>query len=242
MNLLNTFLFVVFPYTAVIVFLVGVWYRYKQKGFTISSLSSQFLEGRRLFWGSVPFHIGLLVVLFGHLVAFLVPQTILAWNRVPVRLLILEGTGFILGLAALVGLGSLLLRRFSNPRIRAVTTVMDVVVGVVLLAQVALGCWTALAYRWGASWFASDLAPYLWSLVKLNPETGPLFAMPWVVKLHVAGAFVIVFLVPFTRLAHFVVAPLHYLARPYQQVIWYWDRKAIRDASTAWTKAQPNNN
>ena len=220
MNTLNTFLFVAFPYVAVITFTVGVLYRWRQKGFTVSSLSSQFLEGKSLFWGTVPFHIGLLVVLAGHLVAFLMPQATLAWNAQPMRLIILEGTAFVFGLTVLIGLAALMYRRLTNARIRAVTTPMDIVIELLLLAQVVLGCWVALGYRWGSSWFAADLTPYLWSLVRLSPETGAVFALPWVIKLHVAGAFVILFMVPFTRLSHVIVAPLNYLVRPYQQVIW----------------------
>jgi nitrate reductase gamma subunit len=242
MNALNTFLFVGFPYAAVIVFVVGATYRYRQEGFTVSSLSSQFLEGKQLFWGSVPFHIGLGVVFFGHLIAFLLPQATLAWNRIPVRLIILEVTAFIFGLTVLIGLGALMFRRLTNVRIRAVTTPMDIVVEVLLLAQVVLGLWVALGFRWGSSWFAADLSPYLWSLVKLSPETAAVFALPWVIKLHIVGAFVIVLVVPFTRLMHFIVAPLHYIGRPYQQVIWNWNRKKIRDPSTVWSKARPHNN
>jgi nitrate reductase gamma subunit len=63
-----------------------------------------------------------------------------------------------------------------------------------------------------------------------------------VIKLHIAGAFAIVFMVPFTRLAHVIVAPLHYVVRPYQQVIWNWDRKRIRDTSTRWTVTRPRGN
>jgi nitrate reductase gamma subunit len=123
-----------------------------------------------------------------------------------------------------------------------VTSGADVAVVLLLLAQVGLGAWIALRYRWGASWFAADLAPYLWSLVKLDPETAAVFALPWPIKLHVAGAFVLVLLVPFTRLVHFIVAPLHYLARPYQQVIWNWDRRKIRNPATPWTPVRPRNN
>jgi nitrate reductase gamma subunit len=240
MNALNTFLFVAFPYVAVIVFVVGVVYRYRQKGFTVSSLSSQFLEGKKLFWGTIPFHIGILVVFFGHLTAFLLPGATLAWNSIPVRLIVLEVTAFTFGLSVLVGLAALMVRRFTNPRIRAVTTKTDVAIELLLLAQVVLGCWVALGFRWGASWFAADLSPYLWSLVKLAPETGPVFALPWVIKLHIVGAFAILFLVPFTRLVHFVVAPLHYIVRPYQQVMWNWDRKSIRNPNMPWSKTRPN--
>ncbi len=242
MNALDSFLFVALPYVAILVFVVGVWYRYRQRGFTVSSLSSQFLEGRRLFWGTVPFHIGILVLFVGHLVAFLLPETLLAWNSEPLRLLLLEGTGFAFGTAVLVGLGALVHRRFTDRRIRAVTTPMDVVIELLLLAQVILGLWVALGYRWGSSWFAADLTPYLWSLLTLSPETEAVFAMPWVIKLHIAGAYVILLMVPFTRLVHFVVAPLHYITRPYQKVVWNWDRRAIRDPGTPWSEARPRNN
>ena len=242
MNAVNLFLFVAFPYVAVIVFLVGVAYRLRHRGFTVTSLSSQFLEGRKLFWGSVPFHLGLGVVFTGHLIAFLLPGATLAWNRIPIRLIILEVTAFGFGLTVLVGLVALLVRRLTTPRIRAVTTPADLIVGGLLLAQVVLGCWIALGYRWGASWFAADLSPYLWSLVRMAPETEAVFALPWVIKLHIVGAFAILFIVPFTRLVHFVVAPLHYVTRPYQQVIWNWNRRTVRDPETAWSPTQPRNN
>ena len=242
MNALNTFLFVAFPYAAVLVFAVGVTYRYRQKGFTVSSLSSQFLEGKSLFWGSVPFHIGILVVLLGHLVAFLLPQATLAWNRIPLRLIVLEVSAFVFGLTVFIGLVALMYRRLSNARIRAVTTPADIAIELLLLAQVVLGLWIALGFRWGSSWFAADLSPYLWSLVRFSPETAAVFALPWVIKLHIVGAFALLLMVPFTRLVHFLVAPLHYIGRPYQLVIWNWNRRAIRHPDTAWSKARPHNN
>ncbi len=242
MNSLNAFLFVGFPYAAILVFIIGLALRYRNRGFTISSLSSQFLEGRKLFWGIVPFHVGLLVILTGHLLAFLVPSAILAWNGDPVRLIILEVSAFIFGLSVLAGLISLIWRRFTDVRVKIVTTPMDVAIELLLLAQIILGCWVALGYRWGASWFAADLTPYLWSLFTLTPETEAVYALPWVIKLHIFGAFLLIFMVPFTRLAHIFVAPLHYITRPYQQVMWHWDRKAIRDPNTAWSAARPKNN
>ena len=242
MNALNTFLFVAFPYAAVLVFAVGVTYRYRQKGFTVSSLSSQFLEGKGLFWGSVPFHIGILVVLLGHLVAFLLPQATLAWNRIPLRLIVLEQSAFVFGLTVFVGLVALMYRRLTNARIRAVTTPADIAIELLLLVQVVLGLWIALGFRWGSSWFAADLTPYLWSLVRFSPETSAVFALPWVIKFHIVGAFALVLMVPFTRLMHFIVAPLHYIGRPYQLVIWNWNRRTIRDPGTAWSDARPHNN
>ncbi len=242
MTYFDSFFFVAFPYVALTIFLIGSIYRYRSAPFTYSSLSSQFLEGRRLFWGSVPFHWGILVVGLGHLLAFLFPKTTLAWNSVPVRLIILEVSAFVFGLAVLAGLLQLFVRRMSNARVRAVTSRADVVVEVLLIAQVFLGCWIAVGYRWGSSWFASDLTPYLRSIFTFDPQIAAVSAMPLVIKLHVIGAFLILLLIPFTRLAHLLVVPLHYLVRPYQRVLWNWDRRRVRDPKTAWSKARPKNN
>jgi nitrate reductase gamma subunit len=44
--------------------------------------------------------------------------------------------------------------------------------------------------------------------------------MPWPMKLHAVNAFLLVALVPYTRLAHALVAPVQYLWRLPQVVIW----------------------
>lgn len=241
MSALYNFLFIALPYIAAAIFITGAIYRYRRVPFKISSLSSQFLETKTLFWGSVPFHIGMIAVLALHLAAFLFPGKLLAWNGYPVRLIILEITGFAFGLSLLFGCAALLIRRITNPRIRVVTTWMDYAAGLLFLCQIILGCTTAVAYRWGSSWFASDLTPYLWSLVKLNPHIDAVKAMPLIVQLHVIGAFLIVLILPFTRLMHLLVAPFHYLLRPFQRVIWNWDRKRINNSGSHWNKDNPEN-
>jgi nitrate reductase gamma subunit len=242
MTSLDYFFFSAFPYVAIITFLVGSIYRYQQKGFKVTSLSAQFLEGKQGFWGTVPFHFGILMVFLGHLVAFLFPKSVLSWNSDPVRLIAHEGLGFTFAVALLVGLVALIVRRLTHPRLKVVTTRMDLFVEIVLLAQVILGCWIALGYRWGTSWFAADLSPYLWSILKLNPQPEAVVAMPLVIKAHIIGAFSILLIFPFTRLIHILVAPFHYIWRPYQVVIWNWDKRRIRKASTAWSDARPKNN
>ena len=242
MNLLNNFFFIALPYAALIVFLMGTIYRYRSTKFKYSSLSSQFLETRQLFWGSVPFHWGILVLFFGHLIAFLFPRSILVWNQIPVRLLILEITGFVFGILTLLGLTNLFYRRLSNIRIRMVTNYMDIILEVLLLAQIILGLWVAFEFRWGSSWFAVVLTPYLQSIFELNPQIDAIIMLPVVVQLHIIFAFLIVMIIPTTRLVHLLVYPLSYLWRPYQKVIWNWDRKKVRNPKTKWTIHQPKNN
>src|SRR5215467_10320796 len=135
---LENLLFVIFPYAVLLLAIVVTTQRYLKKGFTYSSLSSQFLESGELFYGSVPWHIGVLGVLAGHAIGFLFPKSVLAFNSVPVRLYVLEITALLFGLMCLIGLVNLIIRRHVSARIRAVTSVMDIVVLVLLLVQVVL--------------------------------------------------------------------------------------------------------
>ncbi|NUM88952.1 MAG: respiratory nitrate reductase subunit gamma [Bdellovibrionales bacterium] len=235
------FWFVVFPYIAFSVFVVGGAYRYKVTAFKYSSLSSQFLESRSLFWGSVPFHIGILGLFFGHLAAFLIPGAILAWNGEPVRLLVLEVSALAFALCALWGIVLLYVRRISDARVLAVSNRMDLLLEMVLLAQILIGITVALNHRWGSSWFASTLSPYLWSLVALRPDAEAVRSLPPLVQIHIAGAFLILLMIPFTRLVHFLVAPLHYIGRPYQRVMWNWDKRRVRDGNNGWSVTRPKN-
>jgi nitrate reductase gamma subunit len=223
-------LYGVFPYLIVIVAIGGTIWRYTTNRYSFSSLSSQFLESRQLFWGSVPWHYGLLVVLGGHLVAFLVPRSILAWNAVPLRLYILELTALVFGLMMLVGLVMLMWRRATNPRIRVVSSWMDWLLLLAFLVQVVAGLWTAIFHRWGSSWFAGFITPYLWSLFTLNPRIDLVSNLPFAVQVHIIGGFAILGLLPFSRLVHLLSFPWSYATRPPQLVI--WNRRRQREAPT----------
>jgi nitrate reductase gamma subunit len=242
MNMLDNFFLIALPYIAIAVFLVGSIYRYTYKGFQLSSLSSQFLEGRKLFYGSVPFHWGVLFLFVGHLIAFLFPKSILAWNSQPVRLMILEITAFVFGISMFIGLINLLIRRYTTPRLKFVTNKMDLVVYLLLITQTFLGLWIAYNFRWGSSWFSSLLAPYLNSIFVFQPDTAAIVPLPWTVKLHIIGAFTIIGLIPFSRMIHFLVPPINYIWRPFQQVTWYWNKRKVRNPNTLWSLHRPKNN
>jgi len=224
--MLDTVLFVAFPYIATILAIVVGIYRYYNDRFSYSSLSSQFLENRRLFWGSVPWHYGVTIILAAHLLAFLFPTQWAMLIATPTRLWLLEVTGLALALMASLGLALLIVRRIYNPRTFTVTSLMDWVLLGVLLTQVILGFWVALFYRWGSDWFLHTAVPWLVSLVVLQPEIQYVTVLPWVVKLHMLTGFLIIALFPFTRLVHVLAFPITYLWRPYQVVI--WNRRSAR--------------
>ncbi|MCL4279690.1 MAG: respiratory nitrate reductase subunit gamma, partial [Ignavibacteriaceae bacterium] len=113
---------------------------------------------------------------------------------------------------------------------------------ILILSQIFLGLWIAYGYRWGSSWFAAVLSPYLMSIFTLDPQITAVTNLPLVIQLHIAIAFLIVLLIPFSRLVHLLVPPLSYLWRPYQKVIWYWNRKKIRNPRSIWAVTKPKNN
>jgi nitrate reductase gamma subunit len=169
----------------------------------------------------VPFHYGILAVTVGHLIAFLIPRSILAWNAVPLRLYVLEVSALACGLLTLMGLVGLMIRRATITRIRQVTSFNDWILFVMLLVQTASGVGVAIFHPWGSSWFASNLSPYLWSIFTLNPDIAYVTGMPHLVKLHIVLAFLTVGFFPFTRLVHLLVVPNPYLWRKTQVVRWY---------------------
>lgn len=218
---LDSAFFIALPYVAIFTFIWVSIQRYRKAPFTVSSLSSQLLENKKNFWAVVPFHYGILFVFFGHLVAFLVPRAILGWNDRPIRLYILEITALSAGILAIVGMIGMITRRFSDPKLRVVTSRVDMLLYTLLLIQLISGVAVAIFHPWGSTWFATTMSPYLWSLVRFQPDISVMATLPWLIKLHVIGAFVVILIFPFTRLMHVLVAPIPYLWRKPQVVRWY---------------------
>lgn len=217
----DAFFYIALPYVAFFTFFLVTIERYRRRKYTYSSLSSQFLENKQHFWALVPFHYGIIAVLTGHIVAFLIPREVLWWNSRPLRLYILEASALIFAILAVVGLGAAMIRRFNVPKVRTVTTKMDWVILALLMLQLLSGIEVAVRYPWGSSWFATSAAPYLWSLTTLNPDISYIVAMPFSVKLHIINAYVLILLFPFSRLVHILVVPNPYLWRKRQVVRWY---------------------
>lgn len=221
---MDAFLFGVVPYLSVAVLLVGTLRRFRAMRYTVTSSSSQLLESRLQYWGSVSWHYAILVVLLVHLAAVFLPGAVTRLLSSPGRLLAVEATGLALGVTALWGLVVLGLRRVS---LRGSTGWADWAVLALLLAQVATGVWVASTARWGLAWFPHLATPWLGSLARLAPRIDLVVNLPWPFKVHAVSAFVLIALVPYTRLAHVFVAPVEYLWRLPQVVIWRRPRPAV---------------
>jgi nitrate reductase gamma subunit len=222
----NTLLYAVLPYVAVAVAVVGGIARYRVDRFSYSSQSSQFLESRTLFWGSVFWHYAILLVLGAHVLALMFWDPWAALVSDPTRLYVLEVIGLALSVLAFAGLSVLIGRRLVVRRVTSVTTAMDWTLLAVLLVQVGLGIWIALGYRWGSDWYVDTAVPWLHSLFKLDPQVEYIVSLPAVVKIHALLGFGLIALFPFTRLVHVVTVPVTYLWRSYQLVV--WNRPRVR--------------
>ena len=138
---MNFFLFQVYPYIALTVLAVGSIARYETDPFTWKSSSSQLLRRKQLILGSVLFHVGILIIFFGHLVGLLTPLWIFEFLHISHTFkqwlaIIVGGGGAIL---ALTGGAMLLQRRLTDPRILATSSNTDIAVLILLLAQLVLG-------------------------------------------------------------------------------------------------------
>lgn len=225
MQYFDLILFGIFPYVAFFSFVLFSILRYTKKGYSYSSMSSQFVENRIHFWALVPFHFGIIFVLLGHLAALITPNWILAWNSSITRLYILEVSAFIGAIFALTGLFFIIMRRLFNARTYVITSKMDWVVLTVLFLQLSTGLMTALNYQWGSSWFTATATPYIKSIFHLQPDISLITPLPAIFKWHVIGNWTFFLLFPFTRLVHVLVIPNPYLWRRPQVVRWNWDKR-----------------
>ncbi|MCB9976593.1 MAG: respiratory nitrate reductase subunit gamma [Rhodospirillales bacterium] len=219
---MDFFLFQIFPYLAIASFIGGSILRFDRDPYSWRSKSSQLLRRKQLIWGSVLFHVGILVILAGHVVGLLTP--IAVFDAIGIshgaKQILAMTAGGIAGVFCLIGLLMLLHRRLFDPRIRATSSFADITVLVLLLAQLLLGLYTITesmkhldghemvkfmewaqhiaTFRGGAHEFVTDVA--------------------FVFKAHLTLGMFILLIFPFTRLVHAFSAPVGFVFRPYQIV------------------------
>ncbi|WP_322987604.1 respiratory nitrate reductase subunit gamma [Hoeflea sp.] len=220
---MNYFLFGVLPYLALTVLIIGSIARYERDPFTWKSSSSQLLRRKQLVWGSVLFHVGVLIVFFGHLVGMLTPVEIfhllgMSYGFKQVLAIVVGG---IAGVMALVGGAMLLHRRLFDPRIRANSSFADTGILVLLVAQLVLGMGTILASIQHLD--GSEMVKFMmWAqgIFTFRAGAWELVAdVNWIYKLHILLGLTIFILFPFTRLVHMFSVPVRYVLRPGYQIV-----------------------
>lgn len=223
MNILDNFLFGVYPYIALVVFLLGSLIRFDRDQYTWKSDSSQLLKMGQLRWGSNLFHIGVLFLFVGHTIGMLTPHFVYEhFISAGDKQIMAMVSGGLAGLLGFIGVTLLLHRRLTEPRIRINSKTSDIVLLVLLWLQLALGLATIpLSGQHLDGSMMMKLAGWAQHIVTFQPGAVELLAEAgFVFKLHMFLGMSIFFIFPFTRLVHVWsgFGTIAYLVRPYQVV------------------------
>lgn len=235
MQTLNSILFGWYPYFCLTVFLFGSLVRFDREQYTWRSGSSQLLRRRQLILGSNLFHVGILVIFFGHLGGLLTPVWV--FDAIGIshsfKQMMAIVVGGIAGIACLVGISLLTHRRLLDPRIRANSSFGDTAILLLLFAQLLLGLATipvSLGYLDG-----HEMVKFMgWAqgILTLKPgvaanilDVHPIF------KAHLVLGMTIFLLFPFTRLVHIWSAPVWYLGRRGYQIVRSRNGGSVRASS-----------
>jgi len=221
-NFINQFLFGIYPYIAITIMVVGSVFRYDRDQYTWKADSSQLLRAKGMRVGSNLFHVGIILLFFGHLVGLLMPESVyhLVMSAQTKQLMAMIAGG-IFGSICFVGLTILIRRRLFDPRIRATSKPTDIAVLLILYVQLILGLIT-IPYSAQHLDGSSMVALGNWAQHIVTFRSGAadfVLAEAWVFKVHLFLGLTIFLLFPFTRLVHMLSAPLKYLTRKGYQVV-----------------------
>ena len=224
MSYLHQFIFGIYPYLALAIFLFGSLARFEREQYTWKSDSSQLLRRGNLRVGSILFHVGIIGLFFGHLAGLLTPVAV--WDALGVshtfKQLVAMTAGGIMGSMCLVGLGILLHRRLSDPRLAAVTKTGDKVLLTWILITLTLGLSTIFE---SANHLDGHMMVLLmtWAqhIVTFRGDAADFIAgAPLLFKAHLFMGLTLFVIFPFTRLVHVWsgFGSVGYLGRAWQLV------------------------
>ena len=222
-DFINQLAFGWYPYLAVTVLIVGSILRFDANQYSWRSQSSQFLRRRQMVLGSNLFHMGIIVLFFGHLVGLLTPINVFDALGVGhgFKQTMALVVGGIAGVLAFLGCSLLLHRRLFDPRIRRSSSIGDILVLVLIWLQLVLGI--ATTYWTLQHLDGSEMVRFMsWAngILTLDPAAPQQIRdVALVYKLHIILGLTLFLITPFTRLVHIWSAPVWYLLRPGFQIV-----------------------
>jgi len=220
---MHNFLFGIYPYIALSVLVIGSIARYETDPFTWKTSSSQLLRRKQLILGSVLFHLGILVIFFGHFVGLMTPIQIFDALGIShsAKQLLAMGAGGIAGALSLVGGLLLLHRRLFDSRIRKTSSFADIGILAIIVLQLILGIGTIFVSAQHLD--GHEMTKFMtWTQKIVTFRAGAaeeIADVALIFKLHMFLGLTIFVLFPFTRLVHMLSAPIRYVLRPGYQIV-----------------------
>lgn len=222
MSYFNTLLFGLYPYIALLVCLVGSWIRFDREQYTWKAGSSQMLNNKNFRVANNLFHVGILFILMGHFVGLLTPESV--YHHVistPAKQMLAMISGGVFGILALIGMTMLIKRRLTDERVKANSSKSDIMILLLLYAQLILGLCTIIASSQHLDGSVMLLlGTWAQSIVTFQPveAAAAISGVNLIYKLHVFLGLTLFVVFPFTRMVHVISAPIWYLGRNYQLV------------------------
>ena len=213
---MNVFFFGVYPYICLVLFTLGLIFRYMATPGEWNARSSNLFAKKSLAVGSFIFHYAIIMAFFGHIIGLLIPtQVLTAFGFSPhVHTMVAGFFGKILAPCVLIGLGILLWRHFAVKDVWATTVVMDIVVVLFIMLQSITGGAQDFIGRFDVF---DTVAPWVRGILLGHPDPSLMANVPAYLKCHVICGFTIFAMVPFSRLVHFISAPVLWFIRPVVQ-------------------------
>jgi nitrate reductase gamma subunit len=224
----HALLWVVIPYVAIAVFVLGHIWRYRYDKFGWTTRSSQMYERKLLRWASPLFHFGILMAIGGHVIGILIPES---WTKSAgisetAYHAVAATMGTLAGIGTVVGLALLIYRRRTVGPVFSATTRNDKAMYVLLAATILVGLFTTLRGNGpNPHDYRTTVAPYFRSVFYAHPDVDLITSAPIGFQIHTMLAWLLFAAWPFTRLVHVFSAPIGYLTRPY---IVYRSRETTR--------------
>lgn len=223
MGYLNQFFFGFYPYICLAIFVIGSILRFDHGQYSWRSGSSQLLRRKQLMLGSVLFHVGILIIFFGHFVGLLTPIWVFDAMGIShgAKQMLAIVVGGAAGVMCFFGMVLLIHRRLFDARIRATSNFADTSILLILFLQLCLGLSTifvSLQHLDGHEMtkfmeWAQRILTFRGDAAPLVADAHPIF------KAHLFLGLTIFLVFPFTRLVHMLSAPVWYLNRRGYQIV-----------------------
>ena len=200
---LQIFLFGVYPYVALTIAIIGTWVRFDLSQYSWKSGSTQMLRTKNMRLASNLFHVGIIVVLLGHLFGMLTPHFLYdRFISAGHKQILAVVVGGIAGVFCWFGLVMLMWRRFTDDRISNTSSFSDKLVLVLLFIQLNLGLisiFTSVKHLDGYTMM--NLAGWAQDITILRPwqAAARIEQTDLIYQLHMALGITLIAIFPFTQ-------------------------------------------
>ena len=220
-------IFIGFPYACIAIGIIGLIYRYFTRPQSMGAKSSQFLAKNTSIEIGIHFwHVGIILILTGHFMAFILTDYYKAFKLLnPAIEFFMDSLRWFAVFLTLVGLLILIGRRMQEPKLRANTTFIEWLILFLFFQQVIVGSLIAFWFRNQPFWFEDSVGAWIKSIYLLQPTIPVITSENWFVYIHALIPFVIIALLPFSKLVHLFSFPFTYLWRPYRRIIYNIQRQ-----------------